>query len=152
MADSQRTLIIVKPDAIQRGLAGAILTVFEQKGLRFAGLKLMQIERERAERHYAVHAGKPFYAGLVEFIISGPVIVGVLEGPNAIEASRNLMGATNPVVAAPGSIRGAFALEIGNNLIHGSDSPETARDEIALFFTEDELLGYRRDVDRWVSG
>lgn len=152
MADSQRTLIILKPDTLQRGLAGTILTVFERKGLRFAGLKLMRIERELAKRHYAVHAGKPFYAGLVEFITSGPVIVGVLEGPNAIEASRNLMGATNPVVAAPGSIRGAYALEIGTNLVHGSDSPETARDEIALFFGEEELLHYRRDIDRWIVG
>lgn len=152
MADDQRTLVICKPDAVQRGLAAAILTIFEQKGLRFAGLKLMQIDRELAERHYAVHQGKPFYPGLVEFITSGPVIVAVIEGPNAIDAVRNLMGATNPVTAAPGSIRGVYALEIGQNLVHGSDSPETAEYEVGLFFTPEELLSYHRDVDRWVVG
>lgn len=151
MADSQRTLIIVKPDAVQRGLAGAILTRFEQKGLRFAGLKLMQIDRALAERHYAVHQGKPFYEGLVDFITSGPVVVGVLEGPQAIDATRNLMGATHPVTAAPGSIRGTYALEIGQNLVHGSDAPETAAYEINLFFKPEELLDYRRDVDRWIA-
>jgi nucleoside-diphosphate kinase len=151
LADDQRTLIIVKPDAVQRGLAAAILAVFEQKGLRLSALKLMTIERDLAERHYAVHRGKPFYEGLVDFITSGPVIVGVLEGPNAIDATRNLMGATNPVTAAPGSIRGTYALEIGQNLIHGSDSPETARYEIDLFFRPDEIVSYRRDADQWVS-
>lgn len=151
MAETQRTLIIVKPDAVQRGIASAILQIFEGKGLRFAGLKLMQISRSLAEQHYAVHQGKPFYEGLVEFISSGPVIVGVLEGPNAIEAARNLMGATNPVTAAPGSIRGRFALEIGQNLIHGSDSPDTAQTEVNLFFKPEELLDYRREVDRWIS-
>ena len=152
MPETQRTLIIVKPDAVQRGLVGEILSTFERKGLRFAALKLMQIDRALAERHYAVHQGKPFYEGLVSFITSGPVIVGMLEGPNAIEATRNLMGATNPVGAAPGSIRGRFALEIGQNLIHGSDAPDTAEYEIGLYFTAGEMLDYRRDVDRWVSG
>lgn len=152
MPDAQRTLIIVKPDAVQRGLAGQILTRFEDKGLRFAALKLMQIDRPLAERHYAVHQGKPFYEGLVNFITSGPVVVGVLEGPNAIEAARNLMGATNPVTAAPGSIRGQYALEIGQNLIHGSDAPDTAAYEIDLYFTPEEILDYRRDIDRWVTG
>ena len=111
----------------------------------------MQIDRALAERHYAVHQGKPFYESLVNFITSGPVIVGVLEGPNAIEATRGIMGATNPVTAAPGSIRGVYALEIGQNLIHGSDAPETARYEIDLFFRPDELLSYRREVDRWIA-
>lgn len=152
MPDAQRTLIIVKPDAVQRGMAGQILTRFEDKGLRFAALKLMQIDRPLAERHYAVHQGKPFYEGLVNFITSGPVVVGVLEGPNAIEAARNLMGATNPVTAAPGSIRGQYALEIGQNLIHGSDAPDTAAYEIDLYFTPEEILDYRRDIDRWVTG
>jgi nucleoside-diphosphate kinase len=149
--DDQQTLIIVKPDAVQRNLAATILAVFERKGLRLAALKLMRIDRALAERHYAVHQGKPFYDGLVEFITSGPVVVGVLEGPNAIEATRNLMGATNPVSADPGSIRGTYALEIGQNLIHGSDSPETARYEIDLFFRPDEIIRYRRDADRWVA-
>jgi nucleoside-diphosphate kinase len=151
VAESQRTLIIVKPDAVQRALVGAILATFEGKGLRVVGLKLMQIDRTLAERHYAVHRGKPFYEGLVHFITSGPVVSGVLEGPDAIEATRNLMGATNPVVADPGSIRGRFAVEIGQNLIHGSDSAETARYEIDLFFRPEELLSYRRDVDRWIA-
>ena len=152
MAETERTLIIVKPDAVQRGLAGAILSRFEDKGLRFAGLKLIQIDRALAERHYAVHQGKPFYEGLVSFITSGPVVVGVLEGPNAIEATRALMGATKPVTAAPGSIRGRYALEIGQNLVHGSDAPETARYEIDLFFKPEEVLDYARDVDRWIAG
>lgn len=151
MADTQRTLIIVKPDAVQRGLTGTLLQMFEQKGLRIAGLKLMRIDRGLAERHYAVHQGKPFYEGLVSFITSGPVVVGVLEGPSAIEATRNLMGATNPVTAAPGSIRGRYALEIGQNLIHGSDSTDNARTEVDLFFQESELLSYTRDVDRWIA-
>lgn len=152
MANTQRTLIIVKPDAVQRALAGAILSRFETKGLRIAALKLIQIDRALAERHYAVHQGKPFYEGLVQFITSGPVIVGVLEGPDAIEAARNMMGATNPVTAAPGSIRGTYALEIGQNLIHGSDAPETAEYEIGLYFKPEEILDYTRAVDPWVSG
>jgi nucleoside-diphosphate kinase len=152
MADEQRTLIIVKPDAVQRGLIGTLLNRFERKGLRIAALKLMRIDRQLAERHYAVHQGKPFYEGLVSFITSGPVVVGVLQGPDAIEATRNLMGATNPVTAAPGSIRGSYALTIGQNLIHGSDSPDTASYEIGLFFQADEILEYRRDFDPWVSG
>lgn len=151
MAQEEQSLIIVKPDAVQRGLATIVLSRFEKKGLRFAALKLMQIDRALAERHYAVHQGKPFYESLVNFITSGPVIVGVLEGPNAIEATRGIMGATNPVTAAPGSIRGVYALEIGQNLIHGSDAPETARYEIDLFFRPDELLSYRREVDRWIA-
>jgi nucleoside-diphosphate kinase len=151
VADTQQTLIIVKPDAVQRGLAGTLLSRFEQKGLRIVALKLLQIDHALAERHYAVHQGKPFYEGLVQFITSGPVVVGVLEGPNAIDATRNLMGATNPVTAAPGSIRGEFALEIGQNLVHGSDAPETAEYEIGLYFKPDEIVSYRRDVDRWIA-
>lgn len=152
MADNQRTLIIVKPDAVQRALAGAILSRFETKGLRIAALKLLKIDRELAERHYAVHQGKPFYEGLVNFITSGPVIVGVLEGPNAIEATRNVMGGTNPVSADPGSIRGELALEIGQNLVHGSDATDTAEYEIGLYFRPDEIIEYSRAVDPWISG
>jgi nucleoside-diphosphate kinase len=151
VAHTQKTLIILKPDAVQRGLAGTLLSRFEQKGLRIAALKLLQIDRALAEQHYAVHQGKPFYEGLVQFITSGPVVVGVLEGPNAIEATRNLMGATNPVTAAPGSIRGEFALEIGQNLVHGSDAPETAEHEIGLYFKANEIVSYQRDVDRWIA-
>ena len=152
MPEVQRTLIIVKPDAVQRALAGQVLAQFEQKGLKIAALRMMQIDRPLAERHYAVHQGKPFYEGLVDFITSGPCIVGVLEGPNAIEATRNIMGATNPVTAAPGSVRGLYALEIGQNLVHGSDAPDTAEYEIGLYFKPEEILDYRRDVDRWVTG
>lgn len=151
MADPQRTLIIVKPDGVQRQLTGTILSRLEQKGLRFVGLKLIQIDRPLAERHYAVHQDKPFYQGLVEFITSGPVVVAAVEGPDAIQACRVIMGATNPVTADPGSIRGMYALEIGQNLIHGSDSPETAETEIDLYFKSEELVDYRRDVDRWIA-
>lgn len=151
MANAERTLIIVKPDAVQRGIATNVLSRFEEKGLKFVGLKLMQVPREQAETHYGVHRGKPFYEGLVNFITSGPVIVAVLEGPQAIEAVRNIMGATNPVNSAPGSIRGRWALQIGMNLIHGSDSPETAGSEIDLFFRPDELVSYQRAVDNWIS-
>lgn len=152
MPEAQRTLIIAKPDAVQRGLATAVFSTFERKGLKIVALRMMQIDRSLAEQHYDVHKGKPFYANLVDFITSGPVVVGVLEGPNAIDAARNLMGATNPVSAAPGSIRGKFALEIGQNLVHGSDSPETAAYEIGLYFRPDEILSYHRDIDRWVVG
>ncbi len=151
MADQERTLIIVKPDGVQRGLAATILARFEQKGLRLAALKVMKIDRALAERHYAVHQGKSFYEGLVSFITSGPVVVGVLEGPSAIEAARSIMGATNPVTAAPGSIRGVYALEIGQNLIHGSDSPDTAQTEVSLFFKPEEIVSYQRAVDQWIA-
>jgi len=151
MPTTERTLVIVKPDAVQRGLMGPILTILEQKGLRFAAMKFMQIDRPLAERHYAVHQGNPFYDGIVRFITSGPVLVAVLEGPNAIEATRRIMGATNPVAADPGSLRGRFALEIGQNLIHGSDAPETARDEIDLYFRPEEIVDYRREIDRWIA-
>jgi nucleoside-diphosphate kinase len=151
MSDQERTLIIVKPDAVQRGLAGTILTRFEQKGLRLAALKLMQIDRPLAEKHYAVHQGKPFYPGLVDFITSGPVVVGVLEGPKAIDATRKIMGATDPLTSCPGSLRGMYALEIGQNLVHGSDSADTARFEIDLFFGPEEIVDYRRAIDRWIA-
>lgn len=150
-AATQSTLIIIKPDAMQRGLAGTILDRFEQRGLRFRGLKLMQVSQELAERHYGVHRGKPFFEGLVAFITSSPVIVGVLQGPDAIAAVRAMMGATNPVNADPGSIRGMHALDIGHNLIHGSDALETAEFEIGIFFEKEELIDYTRDVDRWIG-
>jgi nucleoside-diphosphate kinase len=147
----QRTLIIVKPDAVQRGLMGTILARFEQRGLRFCALKMMQIGRELAERHYGVHKGKPFYESLVNFITSNPVVVGVVEGPNAIEAVRATMGATDPVKAEAGSIRGQYAIDIEHNLVHGSDSPETAQFEIDLFFRPDEILNYSRDIEQWTG-
>lgn len=123
----ERTLIIVKPEGVQRGLIGNVLARFEQRGLTIVGLKLIQITPELAENHYGVHKGKPFYAGLVKHITSGPVVVGVLEGPRAISVVRTTMGATNASEALPGTIRGDYALEIGFNIIHGSDGPETAK-------------------------
>jgi len=146
----QRTLVIIKPDGVQRGLAGDIISRFERRGLRIAATKLMQIPLELAEQLYAVHKGKRFYEMLLQYITSGPVVVMVLEGKDAIETVRRTMGATNPVQAAPGTIRADFALETGRNLVHGSDSPETAAFEIPLFFSDDEILSYPRDTDRWI--
>ena len=148
---SERTLIIIKPDAVQRGLIGPILARLERRGLRFAALKLMQITPELASRHYAIHKGRPFYEGLIEFITSGPVVVAVIEGRDAINIVRKTMGATNPAEAEPGTIRADFGLEIGRNLVHGSDGPDTAAYEIPLFFAEDEILGYERAVDGWIN-
>ena len=147
----ERTLVILKPDAVQRALIGPILTRLERRGLRFAALKLMQITPELASRHYAVHKGKPFYDGVIDFITSGPVVVAVVEGNDAIEIVRSTMGATNPAQAEPGTIRADFGLEIGRNLVHGSDGPDTAAYEIPLFFTEDEILSYERVVDSWIN-
>jgi nucleoside-diphosphate kinase len=130
----QRTLILVKPDAFARGLAGAIIARFERKGLRLVALNLLTMTPDLAERHYAEHAGKPFFEGLVEFITSGPLVALVLEGEQAIAAARQIIGATDPLQAATGSIRGDYALEVGQNMVHGSDSPESAAREIALFF------------------
>lgn len=146
----ERTLVIIKPDGVQRGLIGPILTRFEQRGLRFAALKLIQISPELAARHYAVHKGKPFYEPLIRFITSGPVVVAVIEGKDAIQIVRNTMGATSPANAAPGTIRADFGLEVGRNLVHGSDGPETAAFEIPLFFSEEELIDYSRAVDDWI--
>jgi len=147
----QKSLVIVKPDGVQRGLSTAILERLERRGLKIAGLKLMQVSRELAERHYGEHQGKPFYEGLVSYITSGPVVVAVFEGPNAVSIIRTTMGATNAAQAAPGTIRGDFAIEIGRNLIHGSDSPESAAREVDLFFSSDGVLSYERDIDRWIT-
>jgi nucleoside-diphosphate kinase len=146
----ERTLIIVKPDGMQRGLLGPILTRFEARGLKFVGLKLMRVSPELAQRHYAEHEGKSFYPGLIAYITSGPVVVGCLEGTNAVQVVRSTLGVTNPASAAPGTIRGDFALDIGRNLVHASDAPETAARELALWFTAQEMVDYGRDVDRWV--
>jgi nucleoside-diphosphate kinase len=144
-------LIIVKPDAVQRGLTGEIIKRFEGRGLKVIGMKLMQVERELAEKHYDVHRERPFFAGLVEYIISAPVVVMALEGSDAIIAARATIGATKPAEAAPGSIRGDYGLEIGRNLVHGSDSVENGALEVANFFSEAELCGgWAREVDRWV--
>jgi nucleoside-diphosphate kinase len=132
----ERTLILVKPDAFERGLTGDVVSRFERKGLRITALKLMHLERELAERHYAEHVEKPFFADLVGFITQGPLVAMVLEGEGAVEAARQVIGATNPLEAAPGSIRGDYATELTFNLVHGSDSPESAQREVGLFFGE----------------
>jgi nucleoside-diphosphate kinase len=132
----ERTLILVKPDAFARSLTGEIIARFERKGLRLAALRQTTMERELAERHYAEHEGKPFYGELVDFITSGPLVAMVLEGESAVAAARQVIGATNPVEAAPGSIRGDFAISVGQNMVHGSDSTESAAREVGLFFPE----------------
>jgi nucleoside-diphosphate kinase len=146
----ERTLIIVKPEGVQRGLVGQVLTRLEQRGLKLVGLKLIQITPELAETHYGVHKGKPFFEGLVKHITSSPVVVGVVEGPKAVSVVRTTMGATNAAEAIPGTIRGDFALEIGFNIIHGSDAPATAEQEIKLFFKPEELVTYNLAAEQWV--
>jgi nucleoside-diphosphate kinase len=146
----ERTLVIVKPDGVQRGLVGPIGTRFEARGLKIVGLKLVQVSRELAERHYAEHEGKGFYAGLLQYITSGPVVVACVEGTSAVQMVRNVVGATNPLNAAPGTIRADLAVDIGRNLIHASDAPETAQRELDLWFAPEELLSYPRDTDRWI--
>lgn len=146
----ERTLVIIKPDAVQRGLIGEIIRRLERRGLRIAGMKLLQVSDDLANTHYAIHKGKPFFDGLIRFITSGPVVVMALEGNNAIEITRATMGATAPGKAAPGTIRADFGMDIGYNLVHGSDGPETAAQELALWFSEGELVSYRRAVDAWI--
>ena len=146
----ERTLVIIKPDAVQRGLIGEIIGRLERRGLRIAGMKLVQVSDELARRHYAVHEGRPFFPGLIRFITSGPVVVIALEGKNAIEITRATMGATAPGKAAPGTIRADLAMDIGFNLVHGSDGPETASYELALWFDESELVSYSRVIDPWI--
>jgi nucleoside-diphosphate kinase len=147
---TERTLVLVKPDGVQRLLVGRILGRYEERGLKLVALKLMTVGRDLAERHYAVHREKPFFTGLVDFITSGPLVAAVLEGPNAISIVRAMNGATRPHEAAPGSIRGDYAVETAQNLVHASDSAETAAGELALWFEADELLDYSREIDRWV--
>ncbi len=146
----ERTLILVKPDGMQRGLAGEIISRLESRGLRIVGVRLLQVDEALAKRHYAEHEGKPFYDGLIDYITSSPIIAAVLEGTRAIEVVRKTMGATNPAEAEPGTIRGDLSVELGRNLIHGSDGPDSAAREIALFFDESQLFDYTRDVDRWI--
>lgn len=148
----ERTLIIVKPDGVERGLIGDLLQRFERRGLTIAGLKMMRISPDLAARHYAEHQGKPFYPGLITFITSGPVVVGVVEGPGAVALVRAMMGATNPANAAAGTIRGDYAVSMSYNVIHGSDGVESAAREIGLYFTSDELYSYTRPTDKWVRG
>ena len=146
----ERTLVIIKPDGVQRGLIGKVITRLERRGLKIVALKMMQISKELAAKLYAVHVGKPFYKGLIDYITSSPVVVMAIEAPRAVEVVRRTMGATNPAEAAPGTIRADLALETGRNLIHGSDSPETAAFEVGLFFNDAEILSWNRDVDGWL--
>jgi nucleoside-diphosphate kinase len=146
----QRTLIILKPDAVQRGLIGSIIARFENKGLQIVGVKFIRITTATAQQHYAVHKGKPFYDGLVRFMTSSPVVLMVLQGNNAIDVARKMMGTTSGFKAEPGTIRGDWGLSSSNNLIHGSDSSETAQEEIARFFAAEELLDYPAALGNWI--
>jgi nucleoside-diphosphate kinase len=146
----ERTLVLVKPDGVQRGLIGEVVSRLEHRGLRLVAAKFMRVARSLAERHYAVHKGKPFYDGLISYITSAPVMAMVWEGPNAVAAVRQTMGATRPTEAAPGTLRHDFALEVGRNLTHASDEPGNAAIEVALWFGKDELVNWQRDVDGWI--
>ena len=146
----ERSLVLVKPDAVQRGLIGEVMMRLERRGLRLVAAKFIEVSDDLARTHYAIHKGKPFYEGLIRYITSAPVMAMVWEGPNAIDAIRQTMGATRPTDAAPGSIRHDFALEIGRNLTHASDKPENAVTEVALWFTSDELVTWDRAIDQWV--
>ena len=147
---TERTLVLIKPDGVQRQLTGRILARYEERGLKVVGLKLVVVDRALAERHYEVHRAKPFFGGLVDFIVSGPLVALALEGPNAIAVVRAINGATRPHEAAPGTIRGDFALETAQNIVHASDSPETAEAELRMWFASSELHAYDREIDRWV--
>lgn len=146
----ERTLVLIKPDGVQRGLAGEIIGRFERKGLKLVGLRMLEVSPALAERHYAVHAGKHFYEGLVEFIISGPVAAVALEGPDAIATVRRMVGRTMPNEAEPGTIRGDLGISGLRNLIHASDAPETAVAELAMWFGEGDLVDYGRAIDSWI--
>jgi nucleoside-diphosphate kinase len=150
VADTEQTLIIVKPDGVQRGLVGEIVGRLERRGLKIVAMQMQRVSRETAERHYAEHQGKPFFAGLVDYITSAPVVVMVLEGPQAVAAARSTIGSTKPVEATPGTIRGDLGMMVGRNLIHGSDSPESGKREIGIFFGDSATFDYLRDIDRWI--
>ncbi len=146
----ERTLVLVKPDGVERGLIGEVTSRLERRGLRLVAAKFMQVSKDLAETHYAIHKGKPFYEGLISYITSAPVMAMVWEGPNAVAAVRQTMGATRPTEAAPGTLRHDFALEVGRNLTHASDEPANAEKEVALWFKPEELVNWKRDVDRWI--
>ena len=146
----ERSLVLVKPDGVQRALIGEVISRLERRGLRLVAAKFMQVSRELADTHYAIHNGKPFYDGLISYITSAPVMAMVWEGPNAVAAIRQTMGATRPTEAAPGSLRHDFALEVGRNLTHASDSVENGASEVNLWFRQEELVNWTREVDRWL--
>ncbi len=146
----EKSLVLVKPDGVQRGLIGEVIARLERRGLRLVAARFMQVSAELAETHYAIHKGKPFYAGLISYIISAPVMAMVWEGPNAVAAIRQTMGATRPTEAAPGTLRHDFALQVGRNLTHASDTPENGEKEVALWFKPEELVDWSRETDRWI--
>jgi nucleoside-diphosphate kinase len=146
----EQTFVFVKPDGVQRGLVGEIIARMEKRGLRLVAAKFIQVSQELAEQHYAIHKGKPFYEGLIKYVTSAPVMAMVWEGPNAIAAVRQTMGATRPTEAAPGSVRHDFGLEVGRNITHASDSAENAQQEIALWFKPEEIVSWTRAIDEWV--
>jgi len=146
----EQTLVLVKPDGVERGLIGEVIARLERRGLRLVAAKFMKVSKELAETHYAIHKGKPFYEGLISYITSAPVMAMVWEGPNAVAAVRQTMGATRPTEAAPGTLRHDLALEVGRNLTHASDEPANAEKEVALWFKPDELVSWKREVDRWI--
>jgi len=146
-----RTLVLIKPDGVQRGLIGEIVSRLEKRGLKIVAMKLLKMNNEVARRHYADHVGKPFFSGLVGFVTSGPLVAMVVQGNSAIELVRASMGATDPASAAPGTIRGDLAMDIGRNLVHGSDSEEAAKREIDLFFSSEEIVDYPRETERWIT-
>ena len=148
----ERSLVLIKPDAVQRGLAGTIISRLERRGLRIAAMKMIQMDKALAQRHYAIHQDKPFFNDLIKFITSSPIIAAVFEGKNAVEVIRQTMGETNSAKASPGTIRGDFGIDLQLNLMHGSDSVENAAREISIFFSPAEILDYSRDIDRWVTG
>lgn len=150
MSESQRTLVLLKPDAVQRGLTGILISRLETKGLKIVAVKLLQMGNEMATLHYSAHVGKPFFSGLVDFITSGPLIALVVQGTESVDMVRAAMGSTNPLDAVPGTIRADLATDIGRNLVHGSDSVEAAEREIPIFFSDDEIVEYTRDVDSWI--
>ena len=147
----ERTLVLVKPDGVQRGLIGEVINRLEQRGLKLVGMKLMEVDDALARQHYGEHVDRPFFGGLVEFITSAPVVAMAWEADSAVEAVRNTMGQTNPTSSPPGTIRGDLGLDIGRNLVHGSDSPESAQRELSLFFSDGELLDYTRSNDPWIK-
>ncbi len=148
----ERTLVIVKPDGVQRGLIGPILGRLESRGLKLVGLKFMQVSQGLAQRHYAIHRDKPFFQDLVSFITSSPVVAAVFDGPSAVTVVRAMLGVTNPAQAAPGTIRGDLALDTIHNLLHASDSPENGQQEVALWFQPSELVSWERDLEAWING
>jgi nucleoside-diphosphate kinase len=146
----ERTLVLIKPDGVQRGLVGEVVGRFERRGLHLVALKLTLVKRELAERHYAEHRGRPFFEAVIEFITSSPLVAMVWEGPNVVSMVRSMMGPTNPATAPAGTIRGDFGIDIGENVVHGSDSPARAEQEIALFFGDEEMISWERDGGRWL--